>query len=296
VVGDCRTVLAELPSDHYRCCVTSPPYWGLREYGHEDQIGLEETVGEYVEQLVRVFRGVRRVLTGDGTLWLNLGDTYASGNRTWRAADKKNPARAMPHRSPTPVGMKGKDLVGVPWAVAFALRADGWYLRADVIWKKPNCLPESVQDRPTLDYEHVFLFSKRETYFYDADALREPAVWGNHFRNVTDPIASKAPGRSPHNGLMKTGGVEAGRNARSVWEIQCNKSPAGTRVPAFPIELPRRCILAGSQRGDRVLDPFGGSGTTGRAAVSLGRCATMIELNPEEGKKAMDRTAQYGLL
>ena len=294
LVGDCRDVLSQLSPARFRCCVTSPPYWGLRDYDHAGQIGLEKSVEEYVDELVGVFRKVRRVLRDDGTIWLNLGDTYASGNRSWRAADKKNPARAMRTRSPTPSGLKGKDLVGVPWMVAFALRADGWYLRADVLWRKPNCLPESVRDRPTLDYEHVFLLAKSEVYFYDADAIRETALWGNHHRTVVGPVPSKAPGRGSHNGLYLSAGPEAGRNARSVWEIQLDKSPDG-HPATFPIELPRRCILAGSRPGDHVIDPFGGSGTTGRAAVSLGRSATLIESNPAYAKVAMERTAQFGL-
>jgi DNA modification methylase len=257
-------------------------------------VGLEETVDEYVVELVRIFRDVRRTLMDDGTLWINIGDTYAGGNRKWRAADKKNPARAMKSRPTQPDAMKGKDLIGIPWLVAFALRQDGWYLRSAIVWRKPNCMPESVRDRPTLDYEHVFLFAKQESYFYDADAIREPALWGNHPRNVQGAIKSRAPGRAPHMGLNSTGDASAGRNARAVWEIQLNKSPDG-HPATFPIELPRRCILAGSGRGDWVLDPFGGSGTTGRAAVELGRSATLIELNPAYADSAKRNTAQFGL-
>ena len=175
IAGDALHVLRTFRGGVFRCCVTSPPYWGLRDYGIPGQIGAEEQLADYVEELVAVFAEVRRVLADDGTLWLNLGDSYTSGNRTWRDTDKKNPARAMSYRPPTPEGLKPKDLIGVPWRVALALQADGWYLRSEIIWHKPNCQPESVKDRPTLAHEHIFMLSKSERYYYDHEAIKEPA-------------------------------------------------------------------------------------------------------------------------
>jgi site-specific DNA-methyltransferase (cytosine-N4-specific) len=248
IVGDCLDVLPKLTSDRFRCCVTSPPYWGLRDYGHDGQFGDEETLDQYIERMVHVFREVRRTLTADGTLWLNLGDSYTSGNRKWRATDKKNPARAMSYRPPTPEGLKPKDLVGVPWRVAFALQADGWYLRADNIWHKPNCQPESVRDRPTRSHEYVFLFSKSEDYFYDYEAVREPAE-----------------------------GVSGQRNRRTVWSI--NTEPfADAHFATFPPSLVDPCVLAGSAVGDSVLDPFFGSGTTGVVCQARSRRFWGIEI------------------
>ena len=162
--GDAGVVLPELRASSFRCCVTSPPYWGLRDYGYPAQIGAEDRLEEYLERLTAIFRHVRRVLRRDGTLWLNLGDSYTSGNRRWRDSDRKNPARAMTYRPPTPRGLKPKDLIGIPWRLALALNADGWYLRSDIIWHKPNCQPESVKDRPTRAHEYLFLFSKSEDY------------------------------------------------------------------------------------------------------------------------------------
>src|SRR5439155_7738067 len=167
----------------FRCCVTSPPYWGLRDYGIPHQIGAEKTIEEYVANLTEIFQQVKRVLRDDGTLWLNIGDSYTSGNRTWRDADKKNPARGMSYRAPTPAGLKPKDLIGVPWRVAFALQADGWYLRSDIVWYKPNCQPESVKDRPTRAHEYVFLLSKSLDYHYNYEAVREYREDGRGFRN-----------------------------------------------------------------------------------------------------------------
>lgn len=176
VVGDARQVLADFPDEHFQCVVTSPPYWGLRDYGIEGQIGAETNVEDYLADLVALFSEVRRTLRSDGTLWLNIGDSYTSGGRTWRDTDAKNKGRGMDYRAPTPDGLKPKDLIGVPWKLAFALQADGWYLRTDIIWNKPNCQPESVKDRPTRSHEYVFLFSKSERYFYDWEAVKEPAT------------------------------------------------------------------------------------------------------------------------
>ncbi len=259
ILGDVRVVLPEFEDERFRCCVTSPPYWGLRDYGVEDQIGAEDHLKEYIESLVDVFREVRRVLADDGTLWLNIGDSYTSGNRKWRAVDKKNPARAMRYRPPTPQGLKPKDLIGVPWRVALALQEDGWYLRSDIIWYKPNCQPESVKDRPTSAHEYLFLFSKSERYFYDYQAVKEP-------------------GKNP--GTL--------RNRRTVWSIPTEPFP-GAHFATFPPSLVEPCILAGSERGDEVLDPFFGSGTVGLVCMQQQRDFTGIEIKPEYVKIAEKR-------
>lgn len=245
-VGDSARLLATLPAERFQTTVTSPPYWSLRNYDIEGQIGLEESLDDYLANLVAVFEEVRRVTRPDGTLWLNIGDSYTSGGRTWRAPDRKNPVRAMEVRPPTPDGLKPKDLIGVPWRLAFALQAAGWYLRADVIWNKPNCQPESVRDRPTRSHEYVFLFSKSERYAYDHAAVR-----------------------GPNN-----------RNLRTVWDI--NTQPyREAHYATFPTALVEPCISLSTRRGDLVLDPFAGSGTTGLAALALGRGFFGIELNPE---------------
>lgn len=252
--GDSGKLLQSLPAGFFRCCVTSPPYWGLRDYGAEGQIGDEDAPDEYVERLVEVFEQVRRVLTDDGTLWLNLGDSYTSGNRGYRAPDKKNPVRAMSYRAKTPHGLKPKDLIGTPWRTAFALQNAGWYLRSDIIWEKPNCMPESVKDRPTRSHEYVFLLSKSLKYYYDHQSVRE----------------------------------ENGRNRRTVWSIPTEAFP-GAHFATFPPKLVAPCILAGSQPGDWVLDPFLGSGTVAVACQRLQRNYVGIELNPEYVKIAVDR-------
>src|SRR5882724_6016110 len=176
IQDDALSTLGQYPDNTFQCCVTSPPYWGLRYYGIKNQIGAEMVLCDYIHKLVEVFREVYRVLTPDGTFWLNIGDSYTSGGRTWRDSDKKNKGRGMSYRAPTPDGLKPKDLIGVPWRVAFALQADGWYLRSDIIWNKPNCQPESVKDRPTRAHEYLFLLTKSEHYFYRADAIKEPAT------------------------------------------------------------------------------------------------------------------------
>lgn len=254
VCGDTEQILAELPSQIFQTCVTSPPYWSLRDYGIPGQIGLEATVYEYIDHLVKVFAQVRRVLKDDGTLWLNIGDSYTSGGRTWRASDKKNPVRAMSVRPPTPAGLKPKDLIGVPWLLAFALQKDGWYLRTEIIWNKPNCQPESVKDRPTRAHEYIFLFSKSEHYTYNIDAIRGPN----------------------------------GRNLRSVWDIHTKPYPEA-HFATFPSTLVEPCVKLGSSSGDLVLDPFIGSGTTGVTAMQLDRRFLGIELNPDYLKIAERR-------
>lgn len=259
IVGDARVELRGFADETFQCCVTSPPYWGLRDYGIAGQIGAEIKVEDYITDLVAVFREVRRVLRSDGTLWLNLGDSYTSGGRTWRDADEKNPARGMSYRAPTPDGLKPKDLVGVPWRLAMALQADGWYLRADIIWHKPNCQPESVKDRPTRSHEYVFLLSKSEQYFYDHEAMKEPTTNG--------------------------GGA---RNRRTVWSI--NTEPyRGAHFAVFPPELVRLCVMGGTRPGATVLDPFMGSGTTGAVCLSTGRHFVGIELNPQYADLVRER-------
>ena len=263
VVGDARKVLADFPNDHFQCAVTSPPYWGLRDYGIEGQIGAEPKVDDYLADLVALFREVRRKLRPDGTLWLNIGDSYTSGGRTWRDSDAKNKGRGMDYRAPTPDGLKPKDLIGVPWKLAFALQADGWYLRTDIIWNKPNCQPESVRDRPTRSHEYVFLFSKSERYFYDWEAVKEPA---------TDAKQDK-------------------KNRRTVWNINTEPYP-GSHFAVYPRALARLCVQAGSRPGDIVLDPFFGSGTTGVVCTELGRDCVGIELKDEYARLARDRLAK----
>ncbi|MCG3132835.1 MAG: hypothetical protein FLDDKLPJ_03701 [Phycisphaerae bacterium] len=248
--GNASVLLSGMKEGEFRCCVTSPPYWGLRDYGCSGQIGAENTLDEYLDKLRGVFRGVHRVLTEDGTLWLNLGDAFTSGNRKWRDADRKNPARAMSYRPPTPAGLKPKDLIGVPWRVAFALQQDGWFLRSDIIWHKPNCQPESVRDRPTRAHEYVFLFSKSLKYFYNDRAVRE-SVNGN--------------GRT--------------RNRRSVWSIHTEAYP-DAHFATFPPKLVETCLEAGTAPGDKVLDPFFGSGTVGCVCIAMKRKFLGIELNP----------------
>jgi site-specific DNA-methyltransferase (cytosine-N4-specific) len=248
--GDALEIMKRLPSEICRTAVTSPPYWGLRDYDDPRQIGSEEKVEEYIERLVEIFRELKRVLTQDGTLWLNVGDSYTSGGRTRRAPDKKNRARAMDYRAPTPEGLKPKELVGIPWRLAMALQADGWYLRSDIIWHKPNPLPESVKDRPTRAHEYIFLISKSEQYYYDYQAVQE--------RGIDKKL----------------------RNKRSVWSVN-TKPFNGAHFATFPPDLITPCILAGSAPGDTVIDPFFGSGTTGLVAFSYGRPFIGIEIKSE---------------
>jgi len=259
IVGDALSSLKSIDAGTFRCCVTSPPYWGLRDYGIPHQIGAEGRVEDYIDSLRVIFGQVRRTLTDDGTLWLNIGDSYTSGGRTWRAPDKKNQARAMDYRPPTPDGLKPKDLIGVPWRLAFALQQDGWFLRSDIIWYKPNCQPESVKDRPTRSHEYLFLFSKSEKYHYDYESIREPSDNGD--------------------GL---------RNRRTVWPVNTEACP-GAHFATFPPKLVEPCILASSQPGDTVLDPFFGSGTVGAVAMLHRRAFLGIELNPEYAELAMRR-------
>jgi DNA modification methylase len=334
LVGDCRDILRTLPAGLVQCCVTSPPYFGLRDYGTatweggdmgcdhkrfnayphglhgtveaqdngkffksacpkcgahriDAQLGLESTPEEYIAKMVAVFREVWRVLRDDGTLWVNMGDSYAAGKQgndsfgdssstlnNGGRSTKTGEKMASRQRKP-PIGLKPKDLCGVPWALAFALRAAGWYLRSDIIWHKPSPMPESVTDRPTKSHEYIFLLTKQERYFYDADAVAEPSN-PDHFSRYKYDFS--------------------GANGRAI----CPNDPDGHRYrpdgktqahfATFPEDLIKPCILAGSKLGDTVLDPFGGSGTTGKVALELGRSAILIELNPQYAEMARDRT------
>jgi len=287
-VGDCREVLAGLPEGSARTCVTSPPYWGLRDYGHPDQLGAERTPDEYVANLVEVFREVRRVLRPDGTLWLNLGDSYINAKGAAHGVDPKQGARRFGVRvvdMPPPPGLKRKDLVGMPWRVAFALQADGWWLRSDIIWAKPNAMPESVTDRPTKAHEYVFLLAKSERYFYDADAVKEAAKKGHAGSKFHTGKTAEHQLRRASDKPRKDDG---NRNARSVWSIATQ--PSGIEHFAMmPPELAQRCILAGSARGDTVLDPFSGAGTTGLVAMEHGRRYLGVELNPRYADLSVER-------
>lgn len=254
--GDAGKLLRFFPDNFFNCCITSPPYWGLRDYGIVGQIGAEHEPESYIESLMTVFDEVKRVLREDGTLWVNIGDSYTSGNRGYRAPDKKHPIRQMTYRPKTPMGLKPKDLVGIPWRLAFALQERGWYLRSDIVWEKPNCMPESVKDRPTRSHEYVFLFAKSLHYYYKASAILEPN----------------------------------GRNRRTVWSIPTEPSSVGHLAP-FPPSLIQPCILAGSPPRGWVLDPFFGSGTVGAVCTQQHRSYVGIELNPQYVELATKRIA-----
>lgn len=298
IQGDCLAVLKTLPDQSVNCCVTSPPYWGLRDYGVAGQLGIEKTPQEYVEKMTAVFREVRRVLRGDGTLWLNLGDSYASGGNGGNPIyDGSQPSGRFQGIRPggeprkgwkkPPSGLKHKDLVGIPWRVAFALQADGWYLRQDIIWHKPNPMPESVTDRCTKAHEYVFLLSKSERYHYDADAVSEESVSDEQPRNRPNGMSvvmGKQQGAQPNCGVTQY------RNRRSVWTVPTSSYPEA-HFATFPPALIKPCILAGCPVGGTVLDPFGGSGTTGQVSLELARSAILIELNPEYIKLANRRTS-----
>lgn len=250
IQGDCRHVLPTLPAQSAHCCVTSPPYFGLRDYGHDGQIGLEKDPEAFVRELVEVFREVRRVLRDDGTLWLNLGDSYG----------------------------KAKQLLGIPWRVAFALQADGWHLRQDIIWHKPNPMPESVRDRCTKAHEYIFLLSKTSNYYFNNDAIKEPADPKNHRQSAG--IRRTAPGSTAHGGPASGSRRYTTKNKRSVWSVTV-KPFKEAHFATFPPDLIEPCILAGCPPGGHVLDPFNGAGTTGVVSVRHERNYTGIELNPE---------------
>ena len=285
-----------------QCCVTSPPYWGLRDYGTPGQLGLETTPAEYVEHMVDVFREVRRVLRDDGVLWLNLGDCYATGagkvgkcpgGGAQGEAWAERGAMTQPNRMPLP-GLKPKDLVGIPWRVAFALQADGWYLRSDVIWHKPNPMPESVTDRPTRAHEYLFLLTKAARYYYDAEAVKERSTGqtgaaSNFKRTTKDHII---PGQSvtQHREEREPTEDNGSRNLRSVWTVT-TQPYKGAHYATFPTKLVEPCIKAGSRVGDIVLDPFCGTATVARVAIAHGRRAVGFDLSGEYlSKLATKRT------
>jgi DNA modification methylase len=306
IQGDCLEGLRTLPDASVHCCVTSPPYWGLRDYGHDGQIGLESTPEAYVARMVEVFREVRRVLRDDGTLWLNLGDSYAAGGTGRRDtageyADRRaeafgsgrgngNGAKDYAQRL-VPDGLKPKDLVGIPWRVAFALQADGWWLRQDIIWHKPNPMPESVRDRCTKAHEYVFMLTKSQRYFYDAEAVSEAA---KHQDAKGIPYATRRvlDGTVTEIGRQeRTYDAKPTRNRRSVWTIT-TKPYRGAHFAVMPPDLVEPCIKAGCPEGGTVLDPFAGSGTTLAVAAQLGRSGIGCELNPEYIELANQRIAK----
>ena len=314
IQGDVLDGLRTMPDESVNCCVTSPPYWGLRDYGHDGQIGLEETPDAYVAKMIEVFREVWRVLRGDGTLWLNLGDSYASDTKgsggqshssIFHATKESGRSRngVLPEQRysfKSSHGLKTKDLVGIPWRVAFALQADGWYLRQDIIWSKPNPMPESVTDRCTKAHEYVFLLTKNARYWYDADAIKE-ADGGKPAGNVNG-FKSRQGGASYH-AVSGGGGSDwwepgTGRNRRSVWHIATQPFP-GAHFAVMPQKLVEPCILAGCPEGGLVLDPFTGSGTVGIVACRLGRRFFGCEINPEyvamAEKRLFDATKQMDL-
>jgi DNA modification methylase len=324
LTGDCREILPTLDAESVNCCVTSPPYYGLRDYGVEGQIGMEETPTAYVKKLVEVFRDVKRVLQDGGTLWLNLGDSYAgSGKGAWNTHDVQKEVYVPKPCGPQPrcrtPDCKPKDLIGIPWRVAFALQADGWYLRQDIIWFKPNPMPESVTDRCTKSHEYIFLFSKSLKYYFDAESISESCSESSLKRYAQNIENQKGSDRQPGNtnGPMKAvlpryGGKKytknpdvfyrtksgraydprARRNKRDVWVIPTQPF-SGAHFAAYPEELVRNCILAGCPAGGTVLDPFSGSGTTGKVAHELGRQYIGIELNPAYAEASEKRIGAH---
>ena len=298
--GNVLDRLKDIEEKSIQCVVTSPPYWGLRDYGENEQLGLEETPEEYVENMVKVFHEVKKVLRDDGTLWLNLGDSYIGGGRGWQYCKEDSLQNAhikagVKYGKPTGKikGLKSKDLVGIPWRVAFALQSDGWYLRQDIIWHKPNPMPESVTDRCTKSHEYIFLLSKSPHYYYDKDAIAEKTLtMDNRNRDRDKSKLNNTPGK-PKSGGLKTNNYQT-RNKRSVWPI--NLQPyKEAHFAVFPEKLPEICIKAGSKKGDIVLDPFFGSGTTGYVAQRLDRAWLGIELNKEYIKIAEKRFNQQEL-
>jgi len=296
--GDCREIMRQWAKDGVKAqtCVTSPPYFGLRDYGHDGQIGLEQTPDEYIAAMVEVFRCVRDVLADDGTVWLNVGDSYCNSNGFARASEKyKRQGREnMPandrsldklHES----GFKTKDLIGIPWMLAFALRADGWYLRQDIIWHKPNPMPEPVRDRCTKAHEYVFLLSKSQKYYFDNDSIKEPAIYAG------DDRGSRSDSRRGTIANSMSGVTGEYKNKRSVWTVS-TKPYKGAHFAVFPPELITPCVLAGAPEGGVVLDPFMGSGTTAMVAKQNGRHYLGCELNQEYESLQKERLDELGRL
>lgn len=305
--GDCIESMRSIPDKSVQCCVTSPPYWGLRDYGVDGQIGLEPSLDAYVARMVEVFREVRRCLRDDGTLWLNLGDSYNAGTSApqkpskgttvghWQDAGSIGNVRCNAKGS----GLKTKDLCMIPWRVALALQADGWWLRSVIAWAKKSPMPESVTDRPTSSWEPIFLLAKSEKYYYDAEAVKEPCGEfhaggknnGLDSPKVPDPRKKQdALGKQTYTGFNKrwSDNPVATRNQRNVWHL--GPEPyAEAHFATFPTEIPRRAIMAGSRPGDTILDPFSGSGTTGAVALQLDRTYIGCELNPDYIRMSHDR-------
>ena len=322
--GDCRDIMKRWTDEGVKVqtCITSPPYFGLRDYGHEGQLGLESDVGTYVANMVGVFSHVWNLLSDDGTLWLNLGDSYAgSGKGPSNSLNGEHHHLEAKHSKIVPDGLKPKDLIGVPWRVAFALQSFGWYLRQDIIWHKPNPMPESVTDRCTKSHEYIFLLTKSAKYYYDYEAIQEPAqYWGERDR-TNGKYHNEGTGLNPHSGLtgkkktnIRFGGNKYGdsddpkhatksgneweasetRNKRSVWSVT-NKPFTGAHFATFPPDLIEPCVMAGSRIGDIVLDPFMGSGTTAAVADRLNRAYLGCELNPDYEKLQKERLKQRSL-
>lgn len=294
LVGDCLETLKTLPEQSVHTCVTSPPYYGLRDYGNENQIGLEQTPDEYIAKLVSVFSEVKRVLRDDGTLWVNIGDSYYNyrpgkgQSLTKQSVAKTNQdlPNTCARRANKFNGVKEKDLIGIPWMLAFALRADGWYLRQDIIWQKPNPMPESVKDRCTKAHEYIFLLSKSPKYYFDNKAIEEDAVGGpsttpvineENRKTLRTDIESRHRSKIP-GGQSLCSEPRDKKNRRSVWNV-ATKPYRGAHFATFPPDLIEPCILAGAPEGGVVLDPFGGSGTTAGVAVRNNRKAILCELN-----------------
>ena len=287
IVGDCLKVLGDMPSDSINCCVTSPPYWNLRQYGVDSEIGSEVTPWEYIDRLVNVFGQVFRVLHPRGTFWLNLGDAYAQ-DKKWGGTTGGKHAKGLHRttgigRNRTNTGLPSKSLIGLPWRVALALQERGWRIRADIIWNKPNAMPHPVKDRPSVSHEYIFLLTKSERYFYDIDAIREPHSETSLERRDRGRSGRHKSDGGPGNHTLARNLDKSchpnGRNRRSVWSVSVGKY-AGSHFATFPPNLITPCILAGCPRGGIVLDPFGGSGTTGQVANALGRRYVLIEVNP----------------
>ena len=308
--GDCRETMRQWAAAGIKAqtCVTSPPYYGLRDYGHEGQIGLEETPEQYISAMVEVFRCVWDVLEDDGTLWLNIGDSYARQGgresdqpRHWDGREKTSGSMHNT-RMAQDIGLKPKDLIGIPWMLAFALRADGWYLRQDIIWHKPNPMPESVQDRCTKAHEYIFLLSKSQKYYYDAEAIKEEANEDSGFAKQRAKGIDTWKYNNTSERIAQTGqtiesstfGEIGKRNKRSVWTVT-TKPYAGAHFAVFPSDLIEPCILAGAPVGGIVLDPFMGSGTTAQVAQNLGRQYLGCELNPEYEALQNKRLSQMSL-
>ena len=303
--GNCIDILKELPEKSVNTCVTSPPYFGLRNYGTEGQFGMEETIDEFVDNLVKVFQGVKRVLKDDGTVWLNLGDSYGAqkgkgfnthadqgtGNRVQEMQKKYGDIKVK-------TGLPAKNLLGIPWRVALALQADGWILRQDIIWHKPNPMPESCRDRCTKAHEYIFLLSKNQKYYYDHEAIKEPSKF--QYKGRYGPVKPSSvgkknkelPGFEIRDGLKNMTGSYPTKNKRSVWTVT-TKPCKEAHFATFPIDLIEPCVLAGSPEGGTVLDPFGGSGTTTIAAEKHKRNSILIELNPEYIELAKNRIRQH---